>query len=546
MGNASAFSSAVTGFTQSSIHGDGSKRQSRQSSFDEGDSIGAKVKPETPKPQHSAWDCPNSGPGKAIRHDGSISADPSSQLSGSSVTRDNHRGICIPPSMSDSNDQDGQSSSSSGHGNELMFTSEDGIQNLCSEMSSMYTESNTVDEWSGTTTQSSGYCDNSIKLPQNQGLSQYYTEKSRESAAIPEHMASSINETCVFRDHSEWNPVSQIPSTSAELEEDIISFENQRHKDPEVVTRSNYLPHSTNSLQSANHLFSPLQQRQEAHGAVSSNADRLFVDSKLRDSSFGRASIMSNGYSTNLANGYIGSDRTSEHSFLHSNEEAGRHLGRVLGEAGDNGKGSVVDKGESSIISNIFSLDFDTWDESLRPPQNLAKFFGDNDEKPPGSQRSPSSWKPQPNNQSRFSFARQEESLNQGIDVQPSHSMFGQLSNNRPLSHDFVDNRDQYFDKRGLSNGISSSSFDESESYTSNHASFLPNKPSGMYSVFKSERIFRSVSRLLVLLPCMILLKVLGFLQTILSLYSCLKGPNFCSTWVFSAKQGTAARLCIS
>ncbi|KAL1802278.1 hypothetical protein ACET3Z_030925 [Daucus carota] len=35
--------------------------------------------------------------------------------------------------------------------------------------------------------------------------------------------------------------------------------------------------------------------------------------------------------------------------------------------------------GESNIISNILSMDFDSWDESLALPQNLVKLPGETD-----------------------------------------------------------------------------------------------------------------------------------------------------------------------
>ncbi|KAL4587608.1 hypothetical protein LXL04_000480 [Taraxacum kok-saghyz] len=72
-----------------------------------------------------------------------------------------------------------------------------------------------------------------------------------------------------------------------------------------------------------------------------------------------------------------------------------------------------IDIGEDSIISNILSMDFDPWDESLTSPRNLAKFLGksDNNNKQPR--------KAQNSNQSRFSFARQDD------DQEPSYGDFG-------------------------------------------------------------------------------------------------------------------------
>ena len=483
--NILAFSSAVAGTAQSSItRGDSGKRQSL---VEEGHNINAKDKRETPRPvkQHSGLDSRDSVPEKTTAIDGALSVNLGSQFSCPTISKDNNRGISMPANISDSTDLDGQSSSSSGHENELMFTSEDGDLNLCSEMSSLCIDRNNVDEESGVTTRTSAFSDHSIKSPSSQGLQHFYNEQSREPPTIAQQAVKSSTDVYGLREQSDWisGPQMQvIPSTSTELEEDIISFDNQRLKDPEVLSRPTYLPHSTNSLHSPNHLYSASQQH-EARAAVNSNADCLFVDNKHRDSLFGcssSTSLTSNGYHNNLASGCVGSDRTSEHSFLHLNEDTGKHSGRFLGEADDAEINSIVDKGESSIISNILSLDFDSWDESLRSPQNLAKLLGD-DEKQSGSHRIPSSWKPPPNNQSRFSFARQEESVNQALDVQPSHSLIGQLSNTRPFSHEFSNNRDLYFEKLGFGNGFASSGFEESENFASNHSAFSSNKLSGAY-----------------------------------------------------------------
>lgn len=484
--NTLAFSSAVAGTAQTSItQGDGGKRQPLT---EEGQNIDAIVKPDTLKPakQHGNLDSRSSAPEKPARLDESPSINLSNQFSCPPASRDNDRGISMPPNISNTSDQDGQSSIS-GNENELVITSEGRVQNLCSEISSLCIDRIVMDEHSGKTTPNSAFSDHiSIKSPVNQGLQQYYSEQSRESSTMSQKSGTSVTEVCVSSDQPDWISDSQthvIPSTSSELEEDIISFDNQRLKDPEVVSRSTYLPSPTNSFQTSNHSCSPFQQY-EAYAPVNSNTDRLFVDNKLRDSSFlcaSTTSLTSNGYPNNLPGSYIGSDRTTEHLFLHPNEDTGKHLGRFLGDTANNDVNSVVDKGESSIISNILSMDFDTWDESLASPPNWAKLLGD-DDKQSGSHRLSSSWKAQANNQSRFSFARQEESVNQAFDVRSSNNIIGHLSHNHPFSHDFAENRDRYFDKLGFGNGFSSS-FEESENHASSNHSAFPNKLSGVYSL---------------------------------------------------------------
>ncbi|KAG6433554.1 hypothetical protein SASPL_105168 [Salvia splendens] len=71
---------------------------------------------------------------------------------------------------------------------------------------------------------------------------------------------------------------------------------------------------------------------------------------------------------------------------------------------------SAIDTGESSIISNILSLDFDSWDKSVTSPQNQAKLLGETDRRQ-GSYGEPGSWKAPNSSQSRFSFAIEEEAM---------------------------------------------------------------------------------------------------------------------------------------
>ncbi|XP_028775987.1 uncharacterized protein LOC114732801 isoform X2 [Neltuma alba] len=88
----------------------------------------------------------------------------------------------------------------------------------------------------------------------------------------------------------------------------------------------------------------------------------------------------------------------------------------------DNGTGfddkASPDMAESSIISNILSLEMDAWEDSL------VKLLGESDEQCTSS-KAPVLWKVQDKNQSRFSFARQDEFLNEASDFGHSFSTAG-------------------------------------------------------------------------------------------------------------------------
>ncbi|XP_068668360.1 putative general negative regulator of transcription C16C9.04c isoform X4 [Aristolochia californica] len=107
---------------------------------------------------------------------------------------------------------------------------------------------------------------------------------------------------------------------------------------------------------------------------------------------------------------------SSESSTSLANAESEKSVGKV--EAG----ASEIDQNvESSIISSILSLDLDSWDDPLTSSSNLAKMFGESDGQN-GSIGLPSSWKQ--NSQSRFSFARQEDLMNQTNHLDPSFGSF--------------------------------------------------------------------------------------------------------------------------
>ncbi|KAI9073562.1 hypothetical protein K1719_044466 [Acacia pycnantha] len=160
------------------------------------------------------------------------------------------------------------------------------------------------------------------------------------------------------------------------------------------------------------------------HGepCIALNAGSLSADNKVGDDSLLHpSSILCNGYPEKLINsssyGLINS--TIEHSLVLQDERNEQRIRSFPNMAVDVRSDAARDKGESSIIFNMLSMDFEPREYSLTPPQNLAKLLGDN----PYSQCDPfkkiNSWKVQNNSQSRFSFARQEESKIQTFDALP-------------------------------------------------------------------------------------------------------------------------------
>ena len=478
------FSSAVAGPIQAStLHGDGSKKPTLNEDIQ---TINPQSKSESLKPlkQHTSMDCLSNPTEKLAIPDGThASLSLSNELSCPPAPKDNDGGINMPPDMTDSAFNTGHSCASVPE--KLGVVASGQIQNLCSVMSSISIDGIARDEHSGVVRPNSSESDPVlIKAPGIQGLQQHYAEQYREPASTTIGKATPINGVYALSEQCDWRSDSngQVAQDNAsEVEDDVLSFDSQRLKDPEVVSRATYLPNSANSLHASRSHTLP---HSEVYGAVRLNADHpISLDNRISEGSHlhsSNISVLSNGFPENLVGNASGSDRSLDHSFLLPNEERRNPMGRFLGDVANGDSNAAIDRGESSIISNILSLDFE-WNESLASPQRLVKLLGERD-KESGSLKMSSSWKGQNNNnnnnQSRFSFARHEESRNQIFDVQPSFNAIEQFPKSRSYSQDFAE-RDLYMDKIGIGNGFSSRNFEESEFLTSSHPVISSSKLSG-------------------------------------------------------------------
>ena len=478
------FSSAVAGPIQAStLHGDGSKKPTLNEDIQ---TINPQSKSESLKPlkQHTSMDCLSNPTEKLAILDGThASLSLSNELSCPPAPKDNDGGINMPPDITDSAFNTGHSCASVPE--KLGVVASGQIQNLCSVMSSISIDGIARDEHSGVVRPNSSESDPVlIKAPGIQGLQQHYAEQYREPASTTIGKATPINGVYALSEQCDWRSDSngQVAQDNAsEVEDDVLSFDSQRLKDPEVVSRATYLPNSANSLHASRSHTLP---HSEVYGAVRLNADHpISLDNRISEGSHlhsSNMSVLSNGFPENLVGNASGSDRSLDRSFLLPNEERRNPMGRFLGDVANGDSNAAIDRGESSIISNILSLDFE-WNESLASPQRLVKLLGERD-KESGSLKMSSSWKGQNNNnnnnQSRFSFARHEESRNQIFDVQPSFNAIEQFPKSRSYSQDFAE-RDLYMDKIGIGNGFSSRNFEESEFLTSSHPVISSSKLSG-------------------------------------------------------------------
>ncbi|XP_015952340.1 uncharacterized protein LOC107476910 isoform X1 [Arachis duranensis] len=464
VGSSLPFSAAVVGTVQASaLHCDVTKRP--PSGDGSHGMPGVKNGLLKPIKQYNSVDIVASTGDKTLASD--ISPVPTklnSQLS-SLTSQDSDRGSCTTLNTVNSTYITGQSCSSGPE--EAVTATNEEIQNLSCELSSIDIDGDAAKENSSITKPSSPPSDFLIKSPEIQGT-QHNVDKFRDLITSNEagKGASSDNGVCSSREHLDWRLDSHSQLVSDSVEDDVASFDNQRLKDPEVVCRS-YLPKSTSFLHVSSHSSPHLQQLGES--CTGANAGSVSANERDGNEYLSNSSVYS-GYPEKLVS-------SSSYGFL--DERNRQSIGRLVSEAVNTGRDCAIDKGESSIISNILSMDLDPWDDSMTSPHNLAKLLGDNTENQSGSMKKSSSWKVQSNNQSRFSFARQEESKFQSHDVHPSYGVSQPQLKTSSVIHDFVEG-DYYMDKLGIANGFSTSNFEDAENISSGHFLHSNNKLSAV------------------------------------------------------------------
>ncbi|XP_057721941.1 uncharacterized protein LOC130935999 isoform X1 [Arachis stenosperma] len=104
------------------------------------------------------------------------------------------------------------------------------------------------------------------------------------------------------------------------------------------------------------------------------------------------------------------------------------------------------DMGESSIISNILSLDLDAWEDSL------VKLLEENEE-PSKALKSPNLWRSQDKNQSRFSFARQDALVDDSSDLDQLIGITRHVSRGNVESDALMENKDMWRYSNNTVNG---------------------------------------------------------------------------------------------
>ncbi|KAL7201871.1 hypothetical protein ACSBR1_033547 [Camellia fascicularis] len=482
------FSMAVSGTTQVSLlHGDIGKKlisnEEGQTNMHKG-----KQEPLEPGRQYEGTDRQTTA-SEAPAPPGLPATSMNGQLHSPPLLEDKDRFISVAPNITSAFDLSGQSY---GSDRDLNVTANENFQNFCSDMASLNIDRRLGDEHSRDARTNSSLSDNILVYsPRNQG-SQF--GEPLMSIALGKSVASTddsfvtreqsdLRSDFLPREQSGWKSDSQTQVANkdsqvaiSEVEEDLRYFEDQRLKDPEIVTRTSYFSNPSNSFHLSSHSSMYSSQQNEPYGSSNFNRNSQILDNKVDKVAalhqFG-VSRVPNRYPEDRISSSVDSDRTGEYSYLLPSEVKRMHVGRYEGEAINDDQNVATNVGESSIISNMLSVDFDAWDESLTSPQNLAKLLGETD-KWQGSHKLSSSWKGQNSSQSRFSFARQE-STNQLSGVEPSLSNIGKMLKDRPSRLDFAENRDFNFDRHGECNGFSTFNIEESDNFAGSYSHLSSN-----------------------------------------------------------------------
>ncbi|CAK7342934.1 unnamed protein product [Dovyalis caffra] len=317
------------------------------------------------------------------------------------------------------------------------FHADGDLQGLCSGLSSISIDGHLMDEYLEPVTSEISISNH--KLPKSQGSQPFVSEPPSESSSSPTQRECAIVEDLLFFDDQEVHgfgsihhqpPILSLPSPKQHLEQSTYhSWQQGENHQSTIDVHSSIVPNKNDEV---------------AFPFRSGNT------------------ALSNGLHDRQANGLAEWDRSSNYSSVLS--EVGS--GKCIEEHGSN-VASIdykldLDTDESSIISNILSMDSGVWEDSLTSPQSFVKLLADNDKQ--SSHKIPCMRKAQESSQSRFSFARQDGFSNNLPNFEHSSENATNMSS---ASSYIIENKDPWMDNyHGLSSNISSA---ESNGFLSRH-----------------------------------------------------------------------------
>ncbi|KAL6506334.1 hypothetical protein OROGR_024515 [Orobanche gracilis] len=310
----------------------------------------------------------------------------------------------------------------------------------------------------------------SLSIHENQQLQNGYVGHIREPL-VRQTSRKAANFTdndlvASFRSDSGLGMKSEVTQANwHEKEDDVLSFDNQRINDPELATSG--MPEFSHDLNLSKHSNIHSHGFNNTGGSLGIGFNRKVVD--RNDDSMVPTFNFHSGHPENVLNNFEAND--AQTFSLFPSKERGSLLGRYEGEASN----AAVNMGESSIISNILSMDFDPFDESLTSPQNLAKLLSDTDKRQaPFGATGP--WKIQNSNQSRFSFAREGVPISHVSGSGRTTDYYEQTFKQRPFGHDISSSNGLYLERSAPHNGLPVFSCAEPDNLASSQSHLCSNK----------------------------------------------------------------------
>ncbi|KAA8539366.1 hypothetical protein F0562_026058 [Nyssa sinensis] len=372
----------------------------------------------------------------------------SSHLTCSLSSKDNDGNIQPPHKMTTFVDVVGRSCSS-GSEKDRNVAEDGSIFNLCSEFSSVTIDKDNhlEPEYSDAVlckVSSSSYLLSG--LPWNKDAKEYLIEPFRESSNLSTLGRADIrpSDACITNEQSCLMSDSRrqvLHGSHGDLREDLICFDDQRLKVSDKLGQTACLRPSYYPVTISDHSRAHGWQHKETASFSDFDADRNSLNNHVDEASiqFTRVnSISIDGYNERNFQSSAESDRIFRCPNSFSNEEIVEHLRRLDdGNMTNDDNNPALDAVESSIISNILSMDFDACDDSLTLPHSLAELF-DETEGWHGS-----SWNFNNSDRSRFSFAEHEGFANQS-NLESSFRNTDHLSKKYSVLHDSLENKESY------------------------------------------------------------------------------------------------------
>ncbi|XP_057476784.1 uncharacterized protein LOC130764511 isoform X2 [Actinidia eriantha] len=231
------------------------------------------------------------------------------------------------------------------------------------------------------------------------------------------------------------------PGSCIDVREDLLSFDDQRSKGSDSLSQGSSVLSSSYPIRISDCSNGHVQQHKETHSLSDYNLEHSTVHNHVDEASIPFTyvnSVATDGYSERKFQSFTEPDRNFRSSKSFSNEEIVEQLRRLDDDNITNdGDSSALNVVESSIISNILSMDFDSCDDSLTS-NGLADLFD-------GTGGRHGSWNFRKSDESRFSFAKKENSENQETVFDSSLSTIGQVSKKYSSLPDSLENKEHYF-----------------------------------------------------------------------------------------------------